>query len=54
MVNFRKKMLKNLLLKNHKVGEATCLWHYPLHRFGQVRNLVAMATLFIVVVIAGQ
>ena len=47
-----KKMLKNLLLRNHKVDKAvtfrTCSWHYPLHKlcfcFGQVRTLVAMAT----------
>ena len=55
-------MLKNRFLRNHKVNEAdafyTCLLHRPLHElcfcFGRVRTLVAMATLFIVVVITGQ
>ena len=46
------KMLKNLLLRNHKEDEAktwhTCLGHYPLQKlcfyFGRIRTLVAMAT----------
>ena len=56
-----KKMLINLLLRNHKVDEAitfhTCLWHYPLHKllfvfcFGEVRTLVAMTTSFIFIVV---
>ena len=36
MLNFRKKILKNLLLRSHKEDEAEtlhkCLCYYPLHK----------------------
>ena len=57
---FKKKMLKNRLLRKHKVDEAvtfrTCSWHYPLivFLFRSSKNPGYYGNFFIVTVIPDQ